>query len=293
MGGDKIFNDNYYIDLITQTPLNYNGLIIYQPTFNEIKEIGIDTYNQIMQPYMLTLECFPDVPKDKNINLFNDILINDEYLLSCIGESLYILAKPKEIIFNKKSKSLQLKFFDTVNKKADIKDKEKSSIKNRLLIIFCKLLSKVFNKKIKSVDVIEKEETIERVFTIDSNNFDDICEIILKINSNKKVEIEKPPENMSERQRDVWEKLQEGRQRSKNKNEVHIYDILNVCEFGGDYHIPMKEIMNWTLWKITDCYKARVGIKNYNDNLQIALVSGDGKLISGENHWHHQLMIRE
>jgi hypothetical protein len=68
---------------------------------------------------------------------------------------------------------------------------------------------------------------------------------------------------------------------------------LNVCEYCGDYRIPIEELKTWSLWRIMNCYKTRLNIKSYDDNLQIALVSGDSKSISGENHWYHQLMIRE
>ena len=55
----------------------------------------------------------------------------------------------------------------------------------------------------------------------------------------------------------------------------------------------MEEIEKWTLWKITNCYKARVNMKTYDDSLKICLVSGDGKSISDKNHWHYKLMVRD
>lgn len=245
--------EKYYLNLITQKPINYNGLIIYQPSFNEIINYGIDIYNQIMSIYSLTLDFFADSLDIENINMFDDLILSDEGLLNLLSESLYILAKPSEIIFYKNKKNLELKFIET----------------------------------------LDNGDELEKSFIINSSNFDDISEIILKINASKKIVIEKPPENMSEKQRDVWNKLQEGRQKDAKKNKIHIYDILNICEFGGDYHIPIETICSWSLWRIMNCYNARVGWKSYDDSLQIALVSGESKSISGENHWHHQLMIRE
>lgn len=32
-------------------------------------------------------------------------------------------------------------------------------------------------------------------------------------------------------------------------------------------------------------YKNKVGIKNYNDELRVAIASGDGKSVSGNNFW--------
>lgn len=303
MGGDNIFNEKYYIDLVTQEPINYNGLIIFQPSFKDIKEFGIDLYNQIMMLYSLTLDCFDNLPENKgDINIFNDIILNDKYLLSCLSESLYFLTKADSITLYQNSKTIELKFIDTkyktiekeVQRLVDIE--EIPSFKIFIKKCFCFLFGKKY--KVPQEMITEKiceeiEEKSERIFNINSCNFDDISDIILKINGNKKFEIEKPPANMSPRQRDIWEKLQAGRKRDAKKNEVHIYDILNICEYCGNYRIPIEEITSWSLWRIMNCYKNRLNIKSYDDNLQIALVSGDAKSISGNNHWHYQLMIRE
>jgi len=275
--------EQYYLDLKTQSPINYNGLTIYQPSFNEIKQYGIDNYNQLMLIYSLTLDCFDKLPDKNNINLFNDLILNDEYLLNSLSESLYMLTKADEVILYKQSKTVQLKFIDYQKKELI----DKARYYSLFDWLYCKITKKFFSKN--KIEV----EKIEKVFDINSSNFDDISNIILKINANKKMVIEKPPSKMSEKQKDIWNKLQEGRKRDAKKNEVHIYDILNVCEFGGDYHLPIEIICNWSLWRIMNCYKSRIGWKGYCDNLQIALVSGDGKSISGNNHWHHQLMIRE
>ena len=297
--------EKYYLNLKTQEPINYNGLIIYQPSFKDVQQYGMDYYNQIMLIYSLTLDCFDKLPNKPNINLFDDLILEDAYLLNCLSESLYILTKADEIVLYKKDKRIELKFFDIqkdyITKKVEKpKEVSQSDIKHYYSLFdwlyqkFRKCFSKEKNIEVEYIETTEEvENKKEKTFIINSTNFDDISNIILKINANKKAVVEKPPENMSERQRDVWNKLQEGRRRDVKKNEVHIYDILNVCEFGGDYYIPIETIYNWSLWRIMNCYKARVGLKSYDDNLQIALVSGDGKSISGENHWHQQLMIRE
>lgn len=250
MGGDIVFDEKYYLDLITQDPINYNGLVIHQPSFEDIKKYGIENYNQVFLVYRLTLDCF-DLSEKDGKNLFEDILLNDKSLLSCLSESLYLLTNASVIYLAEDMKSLKLKFNS------------------------------------------ESENQEDQYFIIDANNFDDICDIILKINASQKIEIEKPPENMSPRQRDVWEKLQEGRRKDKEKNELRLYDVLNVCEFCGDYRIPIDELKKWSLWRIMNCYKIRIGIKSFDDNLQIALVNGDSKLISDKQHWYQQLMVRE
>lgn len=158
-----------------------------------------------------------------------------------------------------------------------------------ILEVFCKCISIKLTNDNTLLLTLENHKT----FIIDSNNFEDVCTIIMKINYKEKISVEKPPENMSDRQRDVWQKLQHGRKKEKEKNTVHICDILNICEFGGDYRIPIEDIDHWTLWKIMNCYKARTNMKTYDDSLKICLVSGDGKNISGNNHWLHKLLVHE
>lgn len=292
--------EKYYINLKTQEPINYNGLIIYQPSFNDIRKYGVELYNQVMLIYSLTLDCFDKISENDNINIFNDLILNDEYLLNCLSESLYMLTKADEIVLYKSNKCLELKFID-IKKEYITKKTEKSkdkTVKARYYSLFDWIFNRFLSKHdAENIEYIETQEEVinktETIFVINSSNFDDISNLILKINSNKKAVVDKPPANMSERQKDVWSKLQEGRHRDAKKNEVHIYDILNICEFGGEYHLPIETICTWSLWRIMNCYKARIGWKSYDDNLQIALVSGDGKSISGENHWHQQLMIRE
>ena len=288
--------EKYYLDLKTQKPINYDGLTIYQPSLKDIQQYGIDYYNQIMLVYSLTLDCFNELPNKENISIFDDLILEDDGLLRCLGESLYVLTKADEIILHKKDKCIELKFLDKENiKEHTVEDDNEVKHYYSFFDWLYRNIKRKFNKKLKPniKDVDDNEESKEKTFVVNSTNFDDISDIILKINANKKIVKEKPPDNMSERQKDVWYKLQEGRNREAKKNEIHIYDILNICEFGGNYHISIEQILDMSLWNIMNCYKSRTSYKNYDDGLQIALVSGDGKSISGENHWLNQLMIRE
>ena len=237
--------DDYNLELIRQKPINYKDLLFYPISFGYICDnIGLDVFDSLLVPFLITKDCLKMRDEElEQIDLFNDIILKDQGMLSSVAITLQLFCKCEDIY--KRDNELLLKFN-------------------------------------------EKEP-----FVINDGNFDDICQIIMKMNGKDKIKVEKPPKNMSERQRDVWEKLQAGRKRENEKNTVHIYDMLNVCEFGGNYHIPIEEIENWTLWKIMNCYKARVNMKTYDDSLHICLVSGDGKSISDKNHWHYKLMVRD
>lgn len=237
--------DDYYLELIRQKPINYKGLLFYPISFGYICDnIGLDVFDSLLVPFLITKDCLKMSDEElEQIDLFNDIILKDQGMLSSVAMALQLFCKCEDIY--KRDNELLLKFND------------------------------------------------KEPFVINNGNFEDICQIIMKMNGKEKIKVEKPPKNMSERQRDVWEKLQAGRKRENEKNTVHIYDMLNVCEFGGNYHIPIEEIENWTLWKIMNCYKARVNMKTYDDSLHICLVSGDGKSISDKNHWHYKLMVRD
>ena len=129
------------------------------------------------------------------------------------------------------------------------------------------------------------------IFDINNDNFNDISDIILLLTNKHKFVIEKPPENMSERQKDIWEKLQAGRKRDEEKNRLRIYDIINICEFGGNYHIPISEITNWTIWKLMNTYNSIVNIRNYDDSLRIGVASYDLSSVQNEKCWAKRLMI--
>lgn len=119
---------------------------------------------------------------------------------------------------------------------------------------------------------------------IDRNNFEDFANIILKINAKQKIEKEKPPENMTQKQKDIWKKLQEGRQRAIEKSQIDLADLINVCQFGGDYYVPIEDIFKWTIFNITRCYKNIIGKSSYRDTFDIYCVTGEEKLIK-HRHW--------
>lgn len=127
---------------------------------------------------------------------------------------------------------------------------------------------------------------------IDKNNFTDFAKIILESNSKQKTQKEKPPKNMTARQKDIWEKLQAGRKRASEKSQVDLADLINVCQFGGDYYIPMDDILQWTLWNISRCYKTILGKSSFNELFDIYCVTGEEKLIKN-HHWTELIKVND
>ena len=234
-----MFNPNYYLNLIRNQPIVYNGLTMYIVPLKQICEYGVERYDNLILPFSLTPKCF-NRPIESilrqgilaNLDLFNSFV----EMLSLVTH--YDVCRPTQ-------EYIDLKLDDGSE------------------------------------------------FRIDDSNFEDICDIILKMNAKGRIEITEKPQNASARVNDVWEKLEKGRKRYAEKNKVNLWDMLNVCEFAGDYHISIGEMDEWSLWKITNCYKARIGWKSYDDAFEVAMVSGETKDISDENHWFKRFMVRE
>ena len=55
--------------------------------------------------------------------------------------------------------------------------------------------------------------------------------------------------------------------------------------------VPRDTIMSMSMWELMNLYKNKVGIKNYNDELRVAIASGDGKSVSGNNFWLERVKI--
>lgn len=137
------------------------------------------------------------------------------------------------------------------------------------------------------------ESDAPQMLTINEENFEDVCQIMMAISGTSKIHIEKPPKNLSDRQLDIWQKLHEGRERERIKNTPALIDIINLCCYGGDYYISMDEIEHWNLWQLMNCYTVRVGLKDYNDCLALTPVTYDVKAISNDKHWTNRLKVRE
>lgn len=154
--------------------------------------------------------------------------------------------------------------------------------------IFCKVF---YIKPQKNVINLYKDSD-NLIFQITKDNFNDISDILCKLTCTNKIKVEVQPKNLSKRQKDVWEKLHSGRIREAKKNEIHFYDIMNICSYSGNYYIPISEIKKMTLWQLMNCYKSKTEAKNYDDNLAISLMTHDLKPILNTNHWSKKLLIR-
>lgn len=240
---------NYSLELITQKPIYFNGIKIIQPTLDTI----INDFG--MEKYN---ECLLPFVIDLDFFDISDELkeqynINNVFDILVLDSNISLLLNSIEIFCGTKPMS-----FDTKNKRLYIGDT--------------------------STDNFDVNSNY-----LDSNNFNDFADIILKINSKTKPQKEIPPKNMTAKQKDIWNKLQAGRKRHAEKSQIDLADLINTCEFGGDYYIPMSNILNWTLWNISRCYQAILGKSNYKDAFSVYCVTGEKDLV--KKHWSDLISI--
>ncbi len=147
-----------------------------------------------------------------------------------------------------------------------------------------------------NADKIQFDERMKKIYIhdgyLDRSNFEEFSNIILEISGKVKPKREKPPVFKSEKHQDIWNKIQEGRKRTLEQNKVELCDRINVCEFAGDYHISMSEIMSWSLWRLINCYKNILEKQSCKDSFEIFLVSGDKNIIENK-HWLGRIRIRQ
>jgi hypothetical protein len=124
---------------------------------------------------------------------------------------------------------------------------------------------------------------------LNRDNYEEFCNIILKIHSKERLKEDILPENP--RQKEIELKLREARARCKPKSDIQLCDIINIVKYGGKYHISTEEIKKMTLWDLSMAYYAKVGVSNWEDSLSIALVSGDKENKLDNLHWLKQLKV--
>lgn len=236
--------DNINLYLKVQRPISfYDVCTIYQPSFDEILDYGIDEFEKLLLPYYVTVDNLPEEITDEEKEGLNNF-----DLLCSSGEFIVLLG-------------LSLEFFCKSNFDVDEKG-----------IVFISKLK--FPEH--GLPFIFKGR-------LNKDNFDEFADIVLKICGRERQKKDKKPVFENDNQRKSWEKLQEGRKRNAKNNEVNIEDILNYCEFGGNSYIPIEEIKKWSLWRIMNCYKSIVGTSAYKDSFSIYLVSGEKALIENKH----------
>ncbi|REK76308.1 hypothetical protein [Paenibacillus paeoniae] len=125
---------------------------------------------------------------------------------------------------------------------------------------------------------------------IDRNNFDEVTRSILEITNMEKIKVEPPPEFKSDRHKDIYHKIMEGRSRRSTKDELNMATVINTVMHGSRSFIPYESIKNMTLNQLLNSYKTILEIDSFFINFKQALVGADTKKID-LTHWANKIKL--
>lgn len=230
---------------------------VHQPIMREVVDMGEDYFQKLIMPYILTTEAFfTGADNEEELvgkwSIFELFFLRDE-------EGATILDK---IVFNGEDSLEALK------------------------------QSLSYFLRTDDIVLLEKRQKIivNNSYLIDKNEFENLRHVIQESLGRKDIEVEKPPKNMSKRQKDIWEKLQKGRRRKAERDAVHIQDIANYISFGGTSYISPREIDEMTYYQFYNAYKSIVGMDTYRTSMQYK-VSEKFDVKEDVKHWLETLKI--
>ena len=118
-------------------------------------------------------------------------------------------------------------------------------------------------------------------------NYEQICDIIIKTNACDKIKTEEPPTFENDRQRDVYYKLQQGRNRGSKKDKLSIKKLLNIVMVYTRYQIN-DIIKNMTIHQLFNTYSSLSAEDGYKVNQSYIPVVADMSKLDLE-HWSIKL----
>ena len=119
------------------------------------------------------------------------------------------------------------------------------------------------------------------------DNFESIREIILLTNACNKFEIEEEPTFENERQKDIYEKLKNGRQKSSESNRMSLKRLINITMVYTNYLINDK-IQEMTMFQLYNTYSSFSVKDGYELNMSYVPIVADTSKLDLE-HWSNKL----
>ncbi|MDY7043687.1 AMP-binding protein [Virgibacillus sp. M23] len=247
------------LKLLMGRPLTLNkeyDIKVKQPLISEIVDLGEDNYNRYLRPFVITTEF-----------IFNG-LENEEKLINQFD--LYDLF----FINDEKGNSVLNHIFDGHNALDVIKE------------------SLSFFLDTNDIQILQRQKVfgINGEYSLNKNEFSKMKRIVQAITRSSDIEVDKPPKNMTKKQRDIWKKLQKGRKRQSEKNAIYTQDIINYVSFGGKNYISKNQIDEMTYYELRNAYKSILGIDSFNIALGYKL-SEKYEVKEDIKHWTETLKI--
>ena len=233
------------------------GLYVRQPRVSEVVDIGEDAFNDLIYPFILTSEAVFN-GQDNSDELSAKYSIYQLYFAT-MGEGEFIL----DGIFGGKSALDALK--DSISYFLNVESKDIQFLTQRKKIVIGECV-------------------------IDEQDFIALRKIIQLVVSREDIAFEKVPKNMTERQRDIWEKLQRGRRNTARRDALYLQDMINVVSFGGSTYIPLDSIERMTFYQLRNAYKSVMSMDAYKMGMDYKL-SPKYEVKDDVEHWTKSLRI--
>lgn len=224
------------LKLLMGRKIPFKDLYIHQPLISEIVDIGEDEYNKLVLPFVITTEL-----------VFGELEDCEKYISKYNIFDLFFLKIEED-------KTLLDDIFD-----------------NKALDLLASSLSYFF--KTDNIKILNHREkiVIEENLIVDKDVFGELRLVVQEICSRKDIEVERPPKNMTRRQKDIWLKLQAGRKRTAERNAIYLQDIINAVHLNPKTYISLKEIDSMTHYQLFNAYRSINAIDVYEVSMQYKL----------------------
>lgn len=233
-----------------------SDIYVQQPTIHEIVDLGEDGFNELVMPYILTSEAvFNGVDGSEELMSRFDIY---DLFFTKVEENVFVL----DNVFGGKSALGVLK---------------------ESLRFFLKTDDIEFLPHVRKIAINSK-------YVMDKKEFMQVRKLIQGVCNRQDMSVEKPPNNMTERQKGIWKKLQKGRRRRAEKDAVYLQDMINYISFGGTTYIPLDEIDRMKYYQLTNAYKSIMGKDAFHIGMGYKL-SQKFDIKDDVKHWVEALKI--
>ena len=233
-----------------------HNLYVRQPLISEVVDMGETEFGELVMPFILTTESvFMGMKNEEELVKQFDIF---DLFFTQIEENVYML----DNVFGGKSALEVLKnslsfFLDT----DDIQ-----FLVNR------------------------KKAVINGSFLLDEKGFAVLRKLVQGVSNRSDIEIERPPANMTERQKGIWEKLQKGRRRRAEKDAIYLQDLIAYTSFGGTSYIAFDQIDRMTYYQFQNTYKGVMSIDAFQIGMGYKL-SEKFDVKDDVKHWTDSIRI--
>lgn len=127
---------------------------------------------------------------------------------------------------------------------------------------------------------------------IEENKFNKIAFILKKQYCiPDKIEKETVPQFANDKQRDIYEKLMEGRKHKREKEYINFTSVINIVKHGGKSFITSKDIQAMTIYELHNSYNTILNLDTFDREYGKYLAGENPKNLHIQKHWTQLIKI--